>query len=216
VHSLKDDLESILYVVLYCALRWLPVDTSFGLDWWLNSFFAIYKSGVGGGDKALNAMHRVYTASLTTTGSRDILDWLNAAMDLHYHAEKGPDPARPNPAWDNGKALEAMWKETLANELPHDDRRENPIPNLILGGAYSFHATYTADATLTALFDSRNGRSSPPPPMLGPSRQTSRPLPTEGRITRSSKRRKVNKTRTPTAESTPAGKKSSRKRSAKK
>ena len=176
VHDLKDDLESILYVVLYCALRWLPVDTSLGLDWWLNSFFAIYKSGLGGSDKALNAVERTWTKSLTTTGSRDILDWLNAAMDLHYHVEKGPDPARPNPAWDNGKALEAMWKETLANELPHDDRRENPIPNLILGGAYSFHATYTADATLTALFDSRNGRSSPPPPMLGASRQTSRPF----------------------------------------
>ena len=43
VHSLKDDLESILYIVLYCALLWLPVTSSKTLDWWLTYFFHILK-----------------------------------------------------------------------------------------------------------------------------------------------------------------------------
>ena len=47
VHELKDDLESLLYVVLYCALLWLPVETSLDLDWWLTGFFSIPKRGRG-------------------------------------------------------------------------------------------------------------------------------------------------------------------------
>lgn len=66
-----------------------------------------------------------------------MLDWLNAAMDLHYCDG-------PNPAWDDGKALEEMWKKTLEGELPEDDRHENPVPEVAQREQYSLHATYIA------------------------------------------------------------------------
>lgn len=109
VHSLGDDLESILYVVLYCALLWLPVTSpNRTLEWWLTSFFHIPRHPGGGApEKTLNASQRMFTKHLKSVKSPAILDWLNAAMDLHYSG------GFPNPAWDDGKALGAMWKEML-------------------------------------------------------------------------------------------------------
>ena len=38
-HTLKDDLKSFIYIVLYCALRWLPVKSGQPIRWWLMVFF---------------------------------------------------------------------------------------------------------------------------------------------------------------------------------
>jgi len=146
-HGMKDDLESLLYVVLYCALRWLPVHSpGRGLDWWLNDFFSPPNRD-GAHLKLYNAMTRNFTRDLTSMQIQAILDWLNAAMDLHYHPSGGPNPVGPNPAWDDGRALEAMWKETLTKDLPDDDWQENPIPNIAVREAHFLHTTYTAGTT---------------------------------------------------------------------
>lgn len=52
------------------------------------------------------------------------MDWLNVAIDLHRYPIRGPKKVGPNPAWDDGKALEVMWRVTLEKQLPDDDRRE--------------------------------------------------------------------------------------------
>jgi len=158
VHSLEDDLESLLYVVLYCALRWLSVDTDpgAGLDWWLTQFFGGPNGYAPAASKSHNATTRYYTRLLTATDSQAILDWLNAAMDLHYHAEEGSRVLVPNPLWNGGKALEAMWRETLKKGLPENDRRENRTPNMIRREVHSLHATYSTGTTSAALFASRN------------------------------------------------------------
>ena len=56
-----------------------------------------------------------------------------------------------------------MWEETLAKELPSDDRHENPIPNIVLREAYSLHATYTIYTTSMPLYGSNNFAIRPPP-----------------------------------------------------
>jgi len=153
MHRLRDDLESMIYVVLYCALLWLPVTSPLTLDWWLTDFFGAPDPDRGGCApfKTLNASSRYYTCDLATTRSQAVLDWLNAAMDLHYCPLGGSGTVGPNPDWDNGEALKRMWEETLAKELPSDDRHENPIPNIAareshylhkVREAYALHATY--------------------------------------------------------------------------
>ena len=105
---------------------------------------------MGGGHKKFNATERAFTKDLTTTTrSQAVLDRSNAAMDLYYHVEGGP-----NPAWDAGKALEVMWKEALTRAMQDDDRQETPILNITLRRTHSLHATYTTDTISTAQFDS--------------------------------------------------------------
>ena len=137
IHGLKDDLESILYVVLYCALLWLPVTSPHNLDWWFTKFFAVdHRRGAGGTYKEVNALGRHFTNHLKTTRSQAVLDWVNAALDLHY--KHGP-----NPVWDDGKALGDMWKESLERKLPEDDRHENPVSDTARREQYSLHLTTT-------------------------------------------------------------------------
>ena len=165
VHGLKDDLESLLYVVLYCALLWLPVTSSSKLDWWLTDFFGVPNPSrkVGAPSKLLNAITRFYTNDLTSTRSQAVLNWLNATMDLHYRPMGRPGSFEPNPDWDDGKALETMWEETLAEELPSDDRHENPVPTRVMREVYSLHATYTTQTTSMSLYGSHVFAIRPPP-----------------------------------------------------
>ncbi|KAF9642552.1 hypothetical protein BDM02DRAFT_3133010, partial [Thelephora ganbajun] len=139
VHGLKDDLESFIYIVLYAALRWLPVKSPFGLGSWLTGFFgAPDPSGTGGGAdaKLTNAIYRKYTSSLSSTRNTQVIEWLNTAMNLHYNGVA-------NPLWDDGKALREMWEQFLARELPSNDRCVNPVLGMKFGESHSLHATYT-------------------------------------------------------------------------
>ena len=164
VHNIKDDLESIIYIVLFCALLWLPVESPVrDLDWWLTEFFSTpIGTNTGAPAKFLNAISRFYTKGLTSVKSQPVLDWLNVAMNLHYHLVGGLETAEPNPAWDDGKDLEAMWKEMLGKALQDDDRCDNPIPSMALQ-EHSLHATDT-EATSLTLFDSHNVPLPPPSP----------------------------------------------------
>ena len=105
VHGFEDDLESFIYVVLYAALRWLPVESPHSLRWRFTTFFgAPDPEGCGGGADAKqnNAISHKYTRSLKTTRSSQVLQWVNDAVDLHY---KG---WHLNPVWVDAKALKRM------------------------------------------------------------------------------------------------------------
>jgi hypothetical protein len=54
---------------------------------------------------------------------------------------RGPNHCGPNPAWDDGMALKAMWKDILARALPDNAWHKNPIGNTVLREADSLHAT---------------------------------------------------------------------------
>jgi len=58
-------------------------------------------------------------------------------MDLHYDQ-------LPNPAWDDGKALENMWRKKLEDEIPNTDRQEDKAHCVGSRGARRLGATFTA------------------------------------------------------------------------
>ncbi|KAF9644190.1 hypothetical protein BDM02DRAFT_3122282, partial [Thelephora ganbajun] len=152
VHGLKDDLESFIYIVLYGALRWLPVKSPFGLGSWLTGFFsAPHPNRIGDGAvvKFMNALERTYTSSLSSTQSTQVIEWLNAAMDLHYNGVA-------NPLWDDGKALRKMWERFLARELPSNDRCVNSVPGMKIGEGHSLHVTYTVATSSKDLYRHRD------------------------------------------------------------
>jgi len=158
VHSLNDDLESFIYVVLYAALRWLPVESSYLLNWWMTEFFSAPRpDGTHGGavHKMGSAIFRVATSTLRSTTSHRVVYWLKAAMDLHY---KG---GSPNPVWNDGKELKKLWEEVLAAELPSDDWFANPMPGIKTGNN---HATHTSATSTQVLYGSRNESPHPPTP----------------------------------------------------
>jgi hypothetical protein len=123
VYKLKDDLESFIYIVLYCAVRWLPVTSEHSLDVWLAGFFTGGSMPLSGGSllKRLNAVAREFTKDLQSKTSTRILEWLREAMDLHYKNMV------PNPLWDDGKALGAMWRRKLEGDIPDNDRRREAL-----------------------------------------------------------------------------------------
>jgi len=153
VHSLADDLESFLYVVLYAALRWLPVKSQLGLHFWIVQFFSLPSNAgasVCSDMKRSNACTRKYSSSLESAKSPQVVNWLKAAMDLHYK-----DEAR-NPRWGDGVALREMWERTLAEDLPTDDRCVNPVPYIKIREDHSLHATYTTGTSFVDLCKYRN------------------------------------------------------------
>jgi hypothetical protein len=161
VHSLKDDLESFIYVVLYAALRWLPVKSKIGFNGWITYFFSDpdLSGPRGGADaKQINALDRKYSSSLDSVESSYVVNWLKAAMDLHY---KG---GTPNPLWDDGVALREMWKGILAENLPTNDRRVNPAPDIKIREDYSLYATYTVTTSFADLYEPRSESAQPPVP----------------------------------------------------
>jgi len=148
-HSLKDDLESFIYVVLYAALRWLPVKSRPGLDWWMDQFFGApgHDGTSGSADrKFVNAIQRSSTSTLVITENSHVLDWLNAAMDLHYK------DGQPNPLWNDGEALRELWERFLTKDLPTNDRRINPVPGAKIRGDVSLQATYAVTTSLTKMY----------------------------------------------------------------
>ncbi|KAF9650768.1 hypothetical protein BDM02DRAFT_3185084 [Thelephora ganbajun] len=167
VHGLKDDLESFIYIVLYGALRWLPVKSPFGLNSWLTKFFSAPRPnriGDGADAKTTNALERKYTSSLSSTQSTQVIEWLNAAMDLHYNGVA-------NPLWDDGKALREMWERFLMRELPSNDRCVNPVPGTKFGESHSLHATHTVTV---ATFSQDLYRRRDEPPQCLPTAYTKR------------------------------------------
>ena len=166
MHSLENDLESFIYIILYAALRWLPVASPPAtLDWWITVFFgAPDHDGFGGGvdAKLADTLTRKYTEDLNSTGSSHVVDWIKDAMDLHFG--KCVQGMAANPLRDDGKALRAMWEESLAKNLPSNDRCVNPIPYMKIPEG-SLHATYTATTSTQNLYRYRNNPIEPPPPL---------------------------------------------------
>ena len=160
-HCLEDDLESFVYVVLYAALRWLPVDSEHSLHWWMTDFFGAPRpDGTGGGEdaKRANVVRRKYTDDLRSETTPHVVEWLKAAMDLHMLDETC------NPLWKGGEALRKMWEEILAKDLPSNDRVENEIPGMKMRHGDSLHATYTMSTSGQDLYKSRNDPTQPPAP----------------------------------------------------
>ncbi|KAH9889878.1 hypothetical protein C8Q73DRAFT_705762 [Cubamyces lactineus] len=130
-HTIRDDMESLLYVVLYCSLLHLPhdIDDPDDLQTFIHNFFdhsAFLHGALRGGDSKLtNAATRSWT-SRVKFGSSDLQTWLNTVMDYHsppYHL-KDEFANR----WTNPDYLDTFWSEFLRDRtLPQDDRVDHKV-----------------------------------------------------------------------------------------
>ena len=157
VHKLKDDLEAFIYIVLYSALRWLPVKSEHSLEWWLDEFFTVVPAADWCGSpvhKKLNASDRTFTKGLKSKASTKVLEWLRAAMDLHCNRIL-------NPLWDDGKVLGDMWRRKLEDDIPNKDRQEDKARSIGFRDKQPLPATLAARPSIRLPKDAQRSIHSP-------------------------------------------------------
>ncbi|KAH9889874.1 hypothetical protein C8Q73DRAFT_652721 [Cubamyces lactineus] len=130
-HTLQDDMESLLYVILYCSLLHLPhsMRNPEHLYRFIEKFFDDCSYGVGklhGGDaKLVNADDRTWTQRIKFD-NENIADWLNTAMNYHYP----PRHLRREwwDRWSNPDHLDTYWGAFLeGRDLEEDDAVNNKV-----------------------------------------------------------------------------------------
>ncbi|KAI0330527.1 hypothetical protein GY45DRAFT_750263 [Cubamyces sp. BRFM 1775] len=164
-HTIRDDMESLLYVVLYCSLLHLPHDLNHpdDLRTFIQQFFdhsAVLEGILRGGDSKLtNAATRSWT-SRVRFGNSDLQAWLNTVMDYH----NPPFHLREELAnrWTNPDYLDSFWSKFLEERtLPQDDRVDHKVgfamaiidsaPNSLVPFVRAQHCVMVKDRTTRPL-----------------------------------------------------------------
>ncbi|KAI0714070.1 hypothetical protein C8T65DRAFT_645395 [Cerioporus squamosus] len=129
--TIQDDMESLLYVVLYCALLWLPHNFSQQeLTSTVSAFFdESYKHTLGvmqgGAAKFANAKRRQYTL-LLVFGSPAFQDWLLTVQN--YHSPLAMHGNKYEGKWSDPDQLDAYWSSFLQTRtLEVDNRVEHEL-----------------------------------------------------------------------------------------
>ncbi|KZT03380.1 uncharacterized protein LAESUDRAFT_761959 [Laetiporus sulphureus 93-53] len=121
----EDDLESLLYVVLFCAALWLAHNgTLRQLDMFLANFFDEYmqhygKYVLGGIGKLMNKFDRRYTEEFVFK-SKPMQVWLNKAMALN--GSPSIVLKRYPPTW-TFESLAELWDQVLKMSFPQNPDR---------------------------------------------------------------------------------------------
>ncbi|CDO74698.1 hypothetical protein BN946_scf184847.g6 [Trametes cinnabarina] len=124
-HTFKDDMEALVYVVLYCALFYLPHDlTAEDLTGLHRAFFekrVMIKDVPTGGDaKISNARSRDITGRVHF-GSAGFREWLETVLDYHTPF-RSQVPVGMGEKWEP-ETLDAYWTRFLeTHTLERDDR----------------------------------------------------------------------------------------------
>lgn len=123
-HSIQDDLESIIYVVFYGGLRYLPHNASTLLNIFMNGFFNQSDklpdgTVMGGVGKGINKTSRYYS-KLVAFESASLQKWLDGAFGLLC--------AESNKEWEDIESLGKLWSGLPDKNLPTADRVEHEIP----------------------------------------------------------------------------------------
>ncbi|KAI0940213.1 hypothetical protein AcV5_001383 [Taiwanofungus camphoratus] len=138
-HSIEDDMESMLYVVLYCSMRWLSHNLAEDLETLaeycraLFDFVQVKADGsiiMGGTGKAANRLHRNYTRAIQWT-CKPVHEWLNTVMN--FNSPLPPSRGEFAGKWDGYKPLKDYWTSFLERNscaLGVDDKVEHPLPNV--------------------------------------------------------------------------------------
>ncbi|KAH9889370.1 hypothetical protein C8Q73DRAFT_654273 [Cubamyces lactineus] len=123
-HTFEDDMEALLYVVLYCALLYLPhrflvSNLTDLVDEFFDEVEGRGSSISGGGAKSVNRKIRSYTKRVCFT-SQTFRQWLDTVMG--YHGPLPEDHARYSGKWTPAH-LDAFWSDFLkTHALERDDR----------------------------------------------------------------------------------------------
>ncbi|OBZ71187.1 hypothetical protein A0H81_08659 [Grifola frondosa] len=150
IHSLPDDMESLLYVILYCSLRWLPHnEVSWSLKRIIRTIFHerqhLHGEDLGGDAKFAQLRTRTYTRDIAFAHA-EIHQWLNAAMD-HRSPVGNPQPLQFPEKWTDTKHLDLFWSEFLtSHSLQTNDRIERDLSDSL-----SESEPTTSDATPASL-----------------------------------------------------------------
>ncbi len=130
-HTLQDDMESLLYVVLYCGFLWLPHNLSkeelaHMIKVLFESFYWDEGNIQGGSGKLSNAIRRQYTGDVEF--NEPLKEWLNTVMDYNFptRASNYRGPSR----WSSPDDLEEFWSKFLqTHDLPCNDRIVHDHPH---------------------------------------------------------------------------------------
>ena len=129
--TIEDDMESLLDVVLYCALLWLPhnlPDDEVSETYTRFFEFSTIHSGaaVGGDAKAANAYNRRYTRDIVFDCTA-VKTWLDTVMDFcspRDPSEKGKwMPSHVDTFWSNFLDTEVL---DCHGRVAHHVRRKQP------------------------------------------------------------------------------------------
>ncbi len=164
-HTFLDDMESLLYIVLYCALLWQPHDvTPEYLTQTIARMFDLqqFASSVqhGGGGKAVNAVHRTFTG-LMHLQSPSLQEWLTNVIDYHHPPRELRDEyaGRWSPEY-----LDTYWSTFLESHVLERDNRDVHTLDM---KEYEDSITPTPTSSIS---------SSPSPPPAKTSTKRKRPL----------------------------------------
>lgn len=124
VHGLGDDMESLIWIILYCALRWLPHDVD--EDELPGILFEVFeKSAIlpdftrGGEAKFANALDRRITRDIVF--HTPVQAWLQTVMDYHRPPPRLFEELKGR--WKDPEYLDDFWSQFLqTNRLPAGDR----------------------------------------------------------------------------------------------
>ncbi|GBE84635.1 predicted protein [Sparassis crispa] len=130
-HTFQDDMESVMYVVLYCSLRWLPHNLSpnallhiiqkmFENHWIHGENYLL-----GGEGKMTNHMNRIHTAEVTFA-TAGIQVWLDTVLTFcgDYVLDKQTESAN---IWRHPEEFAKFWKRFLQSHMLPSDNRHNHI-----------------------------------------------------------------------------------------
>ena len=129
--TFQDEMESLLYVVLYSALLWQRHNVSQKqLTKTIGEMFiscTAFEAGSkdGGDGKIANAKDRVYTR-LVLFENESLDDWLKAVMD--FHSPRRHRRAEYQDEWSHPEHLDAYWLSFLRTQtLESDDMVNNKL-----------------------------------------------------------------------------------------
>ncbi|KAI1788469.1 hypothetical protein LXA43DRAFT_894557 [Ganoderma leucocontextum] len=129
--TFQDEMESLLYVVLYSALLWQQHSASqkqlTNIITEMFNRFREFEDGIrdGGDGKLVNSVERVYTRSVRFKNP-DLSEWLKTVMDFH-----SPPPhlkAEYKDKWSHPEQLDAYWLNFLqTHTLDRENRADNKL-----------------------------------------------------------------------------------------
>ncbi|KAI0629904.1 hypothetical protein C8Q77DRAFT_1201345 [Trametes polyzona] len=131
-HTFLDDVESLVHVVMYCALRYLPhgLDHNELLNVIASYFEEKIRVGDGparGGETKLTNAFTLYIIRNVNFDSAPLEEWLGSMWRLQNPPRRIEGGAEYGPQW-TGDHIEAFWSEFLKTyELERDNRVVNDI-----------------------------------------------------------------------------------------
>ena len=167
-HRFQDDMESLLYVVLYCALRWQPHNLSEdALTMTISNVFDYaFKHPLGsmhgGNGKRENAAQRQYTTGVVFE-SAALQEWLLTVLNYHSPLPMYGDEYKDK--WSTPEPLETFWATFLQTHTLESDNRF--VHTLDTSKYYDSFSVSSTSSTSSTSSSSSSTTSSSSPGTLG-------------------------------------------------